>query len=239
MLYTALVNEKFNNEHKADLFIDKIIEARKKLDENKLTREKFTLIKEIKDTYPIDEFFQSRVYKYKELASVYKLFKSLDESEDYNPADVIRSRYTLVEHITGEEASSQQLIKESENSDEVPTIEETRDLRLLAQQLMTKRFNEKYGVLLSEQKTLLRKYINNISNTNSLRGYVNEEVDTLKASLEKLSKKVDDKVLKIKLSEAVSLMEQLKKGKLVSDDQITSLMMYYKLKNDIQSTLRK
>jgi hypothetical protein len=47
-LYQYLINEKYNSEAKAEKFIDTILEARKRLDEKKLTKEKYTLIKEIK-----------------------------------------------------------------------------------------------------------------------------------------------------------------------------------------------
>jgi hypothetical protein len=46
-LYQYLINEKYNSESKAEQFINTILEARKKIDEKKLTKEKYNLIKEI------------------------------------------------------------------------------------------------------------------------------------------------------------------------------------------------
>ena len=39
-LYQYLINEKYNSESKAEQFINTILEARKKIDEKKLTKEK-------------------------------------------------------------------------------------------------------------------------------------------------------------------------------------------------------
>ncbi len=73
-LYQYLINEKYNSESKADQFITTILEARKRLDEKKLMKEKYNLIKEIKEKYDIDEFVKSPVSNYKVLASIYKFF---------------------------------------------------------------------------------------------------------------------------------------------------------------------
>ena len=52
-LYKLLIDEKYNTESKAEKFIDAILEARTKLDEQKLIKEKYNLIKAIKETFEI------------------------------------------------------------------------------------------------------------------------------------------------------------------------------------------
>ena len=52
------------------------------------------------------------------------------------------------------------------------------------------------------QRKLLKNYINNISNTNSLREYVDTEVVKIKKELETQLPKVNDKITNIKLTEA-------------------------------------
>ena len=49
---------------------------------------------------------------------------------------------------------------------------------------MVDNFNKKYKTLNTPQKNLLKEYINNISNTNSLREFVNDEVQKIKTTLE-------------------------------------------------------
>ena len=76
---------------------------------------------------------------------------------------------------------------------------------------------------------MLKNYINNISNTNSLRSYVDDEVVKIKKELKSHLPKVNDKITKIKLTEAVNQIENLTKGKVVSEKQVLTLMRYYEL----------
>ena len=48
-LFNLLINEKYNSETKAEKFIDAILEAHTKINYSKLKREKFNLIKSIKE----------------------------------------------------------------------------------------------------------------------------------------------------------------------------------------------
>ena len=66
------------------------------------------------------------------------------------------------------------------------------DLRLISYKLLVDRFNEKYSELNEDQRLLLKNYINNISNTNSLREYINEQLPVIKSKIEKLGSKIDD-----------------------------------------------
>ena len=73
-LYNLLINEKYNSETKAEKFIDAILEAHTKIDYSKLKREKFNLVKAIKESFEINNLLSSPVTNYKILASVHKLF---------------------------------------------------------------------------------------------------------------------------------------------------------------------
>lgn len=235
-LYQLLINENFEKEQQAKDFLQEVVKTRKKLDTEKLQEEKYQIIGDIKDKYPLKEFFKSRVDNYKELASVYKVFKGLTEDVEYDPSDLVESKYTILEHVTngstdGEEEKSELKQKFKE---------ESRDLRLLAQKVMIDKFNKKYGELLPEQKEVLRKYINNISNTNNLREDINERVETLKSDLRKLRKKIDEEVVDIKVKEATNLIDEIKaEGGQVRDDEISNILMYYQLREDIKSALKK
>ena len=50
--------------------------------------------------------------------------------------------------------------------------EQDKDLRLLSYQLLVDKFNSKYKSLNENQKNLLKQYINNVSNTNSLKEFI-------------------------------------------------------------------
>lgn len=241
-LYNALMKENFSSENKAESFLEEIINRRKALNEKKLSKEKYNLVGDIKESYPIDDFFQSRIDNYTELASVYKVFKYITEEEQdqYDPADAVRSKYTILEHITREPSNTDNN-KSKEQKVKSEVLEnyrkQSRDLRVLAQKIMIEKFNEKYGSLLPEQRNLLKKYINNISNTNSLRDYVNEEVDKVKSELQSCVDEINEESTRIKVKETLNLMEELKRGNIVRDDQVSSLLMYYQLLDEIKSNV--
>ena len=91
---TLLINEKYNTESKAEKFIDAILEAHTKLDYNKLQREKYNLIKSIKETFEINNFLSSPVTNYKILASIHKLFEG-KKNDVLDIKDVFDSKITI------------------------------------------------------------------------------------------------------------------------------------------------
>lgn len=228
-LYQTLIKEHFNTDLKAETFLNTVINARKKLNNTTLTKQKYNLIKEIRDSYNIEDFFTARVNDYKVLASIYKLFEF---NSDEMPAESVNSRYTIIEHIVKQPSKSEDKITELTESYK----RESKEIRLLAYRLLVDKFNQKYGSTLSEQqKGLLNKYINNVSNTTTLKEYVNNEIATLSKQLLSLNKHVDDKVVKIKITEAINILETFKKGAVVRDEEVLSLLRYYELVNELKS----
>ena len=72
-LYRTVSVEKFKTENKAEKFVDAVVRARKDINETQLRRDKYNLVKDLKDNYNVSEFFKSRVSNYKLHASTYKL----------------------------------------------------------------------------------------------------------------------------------------------------------------------
>jgi hypothetical protein len=236
-LYQYLVNEKYNSESKAEQFINTICEARKRLDEKKLTKEKYNLIKQLKETYNIDEFIKSPVSNYKTLASIYKIFEVSSTEEQYDPTDVVSSRFTIAENIINTSIQN----KDSKLKDAV--LEEYRkqdeDLRAISYKFLVENFNKKYKNLTSDQKGLLREYINNINNTGKLNAYVSEEVSKLVGGLKEVGSKITDKVTKIKLAETISNIRKIKSAKRVKEEHLSAMMMTYELLGELKNSLKK
>ncbi len=236
-LYQYLINEKYNSEAKAGQFINTILEARKRLDEKKLTKEKYNLIKEIKDTYNLDEFIKSPISNYKTLASIYKIFEVATTDEQYDPTDVVSSRFTIAENIINTSIQN----KDAKIKDAV--LEEYRkqdeDLRAVSYKLLVESFNNKYKNLSTEQKTLLREYINNINNTGKLNEFVNNEVSTLIESLKEVNTQITDKVTKIKLTETISNIKKIKSVKKIKEQHLSAMMMTYELVNELKNNINK
>lgn len=236
-LYQYLINEKYNSESKAEQFINTICEARKRLDEKKLTKEKYNLIKQLKETYNIDEFIKSPVSNYKTLASIYKIFEVSSTEEQYDPTDVVSSRFTIAENIINTSIQN----KDSKLKDAV--LEEYRkqdeDLRAISYKFLVENFNKKYKNLTSDQKSLLREYINNINNTGKLNAYVSEEVSKLVGGLKEVGSKITDKVTKIKLAETITNIRKIKSAKRVKEEHLSAMMMTYELLGELKNSLKK
>jgi hypothetical protein len=236
-LYQYLINEKYNSESKANQFINTILEARKKIDEKKLTKEKYILIKEIKETYNLDEFIKSPISNYKTLASIYKIFETVTSEESFDPTDIVSSRFTIAENIINSSIQN----KDAKVKDAV--LEEYRkqddDLRAVSYKLLVESFNSKYKNLTEEQKGLLREYINNINNTGKLNQYVNEEVTKLVDSLKEVGSKISDKVTKIKLAETISNVRKIKSVKKIKEQHLSAMMMTYELLGELKQSIKK
>jgi len=236
-LYQYLINEKYNSESKAEQFINTICEARKRLDEKKLIKEKYNLIKEIKETYNLDEFIKSPISNYKTLASIYKIFEITTTDDQYDPTDIVSSRFTIAENIINSSIQN----KDVKVKDAV--LEEYRkqddDLRAISYKILVENFNNKYKNLTEQQKGLLREYINNINNTGKLNEYVSNEVTNLVNSLKEVGSKITDKVTKIKLAETISNIRKIKSVKKIKEQHLSAMMMTYELLNELKQSLKK
>jgi hypothetical protein len=236
-LYQYLINEKYNSESKAEQFINTICEARKRLDENKLIKEKYNLIKQLKETYNIDEFIKSPVSNYKTLASIYKLFEVSSTDEQYDPTDIVSSRFTIAENIINTSIQNKDFKIKNAVLEEYKKQDE--DLRAISYKFLVENFNKKYKNLTSDQKGLLREYINNINNTGKLNAYVSEEISKLVGGLKEVGSKITDKVTKIKLAETISNIRKIKSAKRVKEEHLSAMMMTYELLGELKNSLNK
>ena len=231
-LYQYLINEKYNSEVKAEKFIDTVCEARKRLDEVKITKEKYNLIKTIKENYNIDEFIKSPVSNYKALASIYKIFEVVGSNEQYEPTDIVSARFTITENIINSSIENKDSKIKDAVMEEYKKIDE--DLRAISYKLLVENFNKKYKNLTTEQKELLREYINNINNTGKLNLYVSGEATKLATALKEVGSKISDKVTKIKLAETISNIKKIKSTKRIKEEHLSALMMTYELLKELK-----
>jgi len=229
-LYQVLLKQNYNSTRKAEKLVDAVLRAREKLQNKKLRSEKYNLIKEIKRNYKVEDFFRARIPNYKVYASIYKTFLA-ETTPVFNPVDEVDSNFSIIEHITRNKTkprdTDSKVISEFKKED--------KDLRLLSYQLMVDTFNSKYKNLNSMQRNLLKQYVNNISNTNLLREFVDSEVGKIKKILSKFLPMVTDKITKIKLTEAIKQTDSLSKGKIVKDKQVVALMRYYELIKELHN----
>lgn len=232
MLYTTLLNEKFSSEQKSSILLETIIKTRKHLNKTALHTEKFNLIKEIKSSFKLNDFFKTTIPNYKTYASIYKVF---EYNENDNPLDIVRSKSTLIDHIIKQknkpsEAAEFEILEESYGK-------EPEDVRLLSYRILVNKFNEKYGFLEENQKNTLRQFILNISNSNNLKSYIIDEITEIETFIIESIDSITDKILKIKLNELLKLTESLKEIKVINDDHVVKLLKLQELKNEIRRVI--
>ena len=233
-LFNLITTEKYNSESKAEKFIDAIIETRTKLDETKLLREKYNLVKAIKENFDIEEFVASPVANYRVLASVHKIFEAKIQDVT-NVKDVFDAKITLVEHIS----TTQTSIKKIEDKLMETYKNQEKDLRLLTYKILVETFNTKYTNLNDDQKGLLREFINNVNNTSKFGEYYDSQLKKVVTELHKLHSEINDKITKIKLKETINVLKQQKIGKKITDEQVSALMISYELIKEITNVRKK
>jgi len=230
-LYQALVSTKALTEGKAESLINATLEISSRLNRSALRKEKYNLIKDIREAYDIEEFFKSKINNYSQYAAAYNLIEAHNSLEFVEPSQVIENKVTLLEHITRKEVNKEnvkdRVLEEFAKMD--------KGTRILAYKMLLEKFNEKYGDMSPAQKTVLKEYINNISNTVKLREFVNESYIAIKAQITELSKLVVDKTIQIKLNEVVNLLKPLDKNQNVKDDNIIALLQFHQLIDELKS----
>ena len=223
-LYNMLVTKKFKSDKKADFFLSEVIRQRGKLNNTSLRREKYNVIASIKEHYSVNQLFSSKVPNYKVFASIYKLFEGISELDADEKTE---SYFIIIENVT--------TLKSKKESSYIPEDFKDKDLRILSYKTLLEKFNKKYTNLSDEQKKVLKEYISNISNTNNFSVFVERQIPKLKTKLNDKVKKVKDKVLRIKLKEAINCVDKfcLNESKQTDDNSVVQLLRYYELDKEL------
>ena len=231
VLYKALTSKKLKNEGKINYLVDSVLRERAKLNYSEMRRAKYNLVKKITEKYDLKDFFRTRISNYRDIASVYKLFEIQHNS---NPFEETEIRFVVMENLKEKDAP-----KSNKQSVVEKFQKESRDLRLLSYKILVDKFNQKYSNLNESQRGLLQAYINNISNTSTLKDFMAEEIKKLKNEILKIHPKIDDKVVSIKLKECLNVLKKLNKGNVVNEEQLVTMMRFYSLLDEINAAVNK
>ena len=224
-IYHTLATKKYKKDSQAVMLINTLVEAHGKLNKSQLRREKYNLIKEIKETYNVNDFFKAKITDYKVMASIFNLI----ENRKATPLSIVNSKVTILEHIT-EKPTNTKINGVLENFDK-----QDKNTRLLTYKVLLEKFNDKYSDIQDNQKTLLKEYVNSVSNSPALKSYLNQEIKEVKKDISRYSKKVKDKVVLIKLNETKNMIKPLDKKSYVQDDNVINLLNYYELVNELKN----
>ena len=228
-LYEFILKNKGINQAKAETILSTVTELSRKFDQNLLKKTKYTLIKEIKEHYDLEDFFSIKVRDYKALAGLYCLMETQNSATLVDPQSLVDNKMTVLEHLTSSTQDPDKvkdtLVEEFSKYD--------KDLRLLTYRILLEKFNEKYSTLHPEQKNLLREFINSVDSTTKLRTAVNEEIEKIKTRILASLPKVDE-IYKIKINEIVKGIVPISNKQKVDDETLTNLMHYYELVYELE-----
>jgi hypothetical protein len=228
-LYEAVFKSNNVNESKANAILTTVLESSKKLNRSKLRKEKYNLIKELKEHYNLEELFKTKLSKYKEFASLYTLLEIYNSQDITNPNQIIDNKVTLLEHLTSKDVSKDgvkdDILEEFKSYD--------KDLRILTYRVLLEKFNDKYSSLSNRQKYILKEFINSIDSTPRLKEFYSSEIEYIKETLNKEISKTKDETTKIKLQEVSKLVKDLDKKTTIKSDNLVDLLQYHSLLEEL------
>lgn len=227
-LYESILKSKVLTNPQASLTISTLLESSTKLNRKAIKKQKYNLIKEIKNHYSLESFFGSKISNYKEIAAIYTLVESY-HSEKLNLDQINASKIILLEHLTKTK------IDENINPtvlDEFSSYD--KDVRTLTYKVLLEKFNDKYNFLSDEQKDVLKEYINSVDSTPDLREFYNNKIKSLKNTLSEQNKNIKDKTTQIKINEVSKFLVELEKTDKVNDDNLVDLLRFYELIQEIK-----
>ena len=229
-LYDFILKNKAVSQSKAEAIVSTIIEVSRNINQESIKSQKYNLIKEVKKSYDLEEFFSIKVKDYKPLASLYCLLEAHKSSHIVDPNFLVDNKTTLLEHLTEAKQNKSEvrdtLIEEYSKYD--------KDLKLLTFKILLEKFNSKYTTLLPEQKIILKEFITSVDSSARLRNIVNEEFKKIKKIILELKTKVDDDIVSIKLQEVLKAIQPVAKTKKVTDNHLIDIMQYYELVQELK-----
>jgi len=216
-LYKAL-NEGSVEEEIAEKYLKEVQSRYDKLNKTKIFNEQSRFINKVNKTLG-PQVFNNFVPNYKDLATVAQVFNSSTKIKD----KILLER-TVVDRI-----------KISKNN----ISEKMQPVDSVLLKTFSKKFNEKYVGLLSEQKELLTRYINSFGDAKlEFKIYLNEEINRLKTKVVESLEVEEIKKDPDMTNKTVQTLDFLKNFKDIKDITNDTLQKILKIQQFVQEVAR-
>lgn len=207
-----------NKGNLSESMIDVAIGEFSKLDIKLISKQKYNLIKEIKEHYDVDDFFKHKVTNYRLNGALSYLYENTGFG---NIETKMQARKIVLEHI--KTINQPKTIVENDS----PLQGVDKETQKLAVKLMLEKFNNKYATLIPEQRTILSNFIIDGINSTKFKKFVIGECTKIEKKLSTLN--TPSERLNIKIKEAISLLENIVTSKEVKDEHVSALLKYHEL----------
>lgn len=223
-LYNTILEAKEKDSNFALQIVESAINSRKFIDDDKLQKDKYNLIKEINENFDRDIFLKTQVDNYKVYASLFNLFEYKDSE---NPNLYLKNKLYVANFIISER---------KEHSQEKSELLEGLDpeMKALTFKLLVEKFNNKFSSLNENQKAILRHFIFNSVDSLDTKKFISEQVDYISESIKKSIANTKDTVLIIKLKEILNLLPEIKNVNFITESQYLSLIRYHQLIDELK-----
>lgn len=215
-IYRSLLGFK-TNKPLAQRIFDKVSSEHKTIDQKKLSIEQGALIKKINKNFK-PSIFSHFLPNYKSMTTIYQLF--------HNKLLSPKKRAILEEQVINNLSSDEQEEKK----------ENYQPISKLALKTFVQKFNDKYKVLLPEQRELLSKYALTDVKQIELKAYLNEEVGRLKRAVNGsllLTEVKSDQEMVEKTREVILFLESFSNQE-VTQDMVEKLLRVQQLAKEIE-----
>lgn len=193
----------------------------KKLDNEKLNKEKSILIREVNIRLNDDSFYDQPITDYRVIATIQTLFNEWKNVCHVNIEKLAEYEDIITNWLT----KNKQSVSESVETDSEPGT--TR----IVSKLINQKFNEKYsGQLSTTQKAIVRAFALK-EHDDSLKNYLNEIKENLFKKLDNNlnESKLDDKFVQVRTMLLEENLEQ------IDIDTVTRFMWYSQLSEELQN----
>lgn len=225
-LMNSLVKTTVSSEHVAATILKEARAAAAAIDHRQLDREKSLLIRTINHTINDDVFYDQHVNEYRDYATIQSLINEW-RSADKDIAKLASYEDHLMKMLTTEKVSGL----------EHTISEDSTGTSRLLMKVMSKKLNEKYsGVLSDQQRSLIKAYA--LSSATSDESTITKKLQEIRQEvmplIESAISSESSEYVRSKLTEARDLLSA-ESCSTVDDNVVTRFMLYSRLQTELES----